>query len=111
MKSALMLGVNPNFEREANDFYATDPKAIETAMPIFKELGLYKDVWECACGKGHITRVLTDAGYNVYSSDKVNRGFGDVLDFLKCETPFNGDILTNPPFRFAVDFVKKVFSL
>lgn len=32
MKSALMLGVNPNFDREPNDFYATDPKAIEIAF-------------------------------------------------------------------------------
>lgn len=111
MKSALMLGVNPNFEREENDFYATDPKAIEIALPLFREIGLCKNVWECACGMGHITKVLVNAGYNVYSSDKINRGFGDVLDFLNCDKPFDGDILTNPPFRYAVDFVKKGLQL
>lgn len=111
MKSALMLGVNPDFEREPNDFYATDPKAIETALPTFRAIGLCKDVWECACGMGHIAKVLIDAGYNVYSSDKINRGFGDVIDFLKCEKPFNGDILTNPPFKDAVSFVEKAMQL
>ena len=34
MKSALMLGVNPNAIREKNDFYATNPHALEIAMPI-----------------------------------------------------------------------------
>ena len=29
MKSGLMLGVNPNAERQSEDFYATDPKALE----------------------------------------------------------------------------------
>ena len=34
MKAALMLGVNPNAEREINDFYATGPKAMEIAIPL-----------------------------------------------------------------------------
>ena len=38
MKSALMLGVNPNAEREKNDFYATNPHALEIAMPILKNI-------------------------------------------------------------------------
>ena len=36
--------------RAENDFYATDPIAIELLM---KEIKFSPAVWECACGKGH----------------------------------------------------------
>lgn len=45
MKSALMLGVNPNAIREENDYYATHPHAIEIMLDKFKEIGLNKNVW------------------------------------------------------------------
>ena len=111
MKSARMLGVNPNFQREENDFYATDPMAIEAALPTLQRLGLQQDVWECACGQGHISKVLHEKGYRVKSSDLINRGFGEVQDFLTCNEPFKGDILTNPPFKSAVEFVKHGMGL
>ena len=75
MKSALMLGVNPNAIREKNDFYATNPHALEIAMPIFKDI-LHKNVWECACGQGHLAKVLKDNGYEVKSTDLIDRGWG-----------------------------------
>ena len=111
MKAALMLGVNPNAEREKNDFYATDPRAMEVAMPFFEDIGLADSVWECACGEGHLSEVLKKHGYNVYSSDLVDRGYGDVVDFLNCNDCFTGDIVTNPPFKFAEQFVDKGMSL
>lgn len=79
-----------------------------------KDANFTKDkgkVFSCfACGGGS-TMGYKLAGFDVYSSDKINRGFGDVLDFLNCDKPFDGDILTNPPFRYAVDFVKKGLQL
>lgn len=42
MKSALMLGVNPKAEREENDFYATNPKAMELALPLLESKSRYK---------------------------------------------------------------------
>lgn len=66
---------------------------------------------ECACGEGHISKVLENNGYNVYSSDLIDRGYGDVKDFLKCTEPFNGDILTNPPFKLAEKFIEKSMEL
>lgn len=110
MKSGLMLGVNPNTEREKNDFYATNPHALEIAMPIFKDI-LDKNVWECTCGQGHLSEVLKEFGYNVKSTDLINRGYGEVQDFLKCEDKFKGDILTNPPFKLAKNFIEKSFEL
>ena len=111
MRAGLMLGVNPNAIREENDFYATNPKAIELALPHLEKLGLSKNVWECACGEGHISEVLKNNGYWVYSSDLINRGYGEVRDFLSCEKIFDGDIVTNPPFKLASDFVKHGMSL
>lgn len=52
MKAGLMLGVNPNAIREKNDYYATNPHAMEIALPFLKKIGLSKNIWECACGGG-----------------------------------------------------------
>lgn len=111
MKAGLMLAVNPKAKREENDFYATDPFAIDIVLPTLEKIGLNKNIWECACGKGHLAKRLKDNGYNVYASDLIDRGYGEVKDFLKTKEKFNGDILTNPPFRFAEDFVKKGFEV
>lgn len=111
MKASLMLGVNPNIAREDNDFYATDPKAMKLALPYLKQCGLSHKVWECACGEGHLSEVLKDNGYDVYSSDLIDRGYGEVKDFLKCDTIWEGDILTNPPFKYAEQFVRQGMKL
>lgn len=69
-------------EREANDFYATEPKALELLLNLetFK-----KEVWECACGAGHLSKVLADNGKDVLSSDLFDRGYPgtQIIDFLK----------------------------
>ena len=31
-------------------------------------------VWECACGEGHLSKELQKQGYQVYSSDLIDRG-------------------------------------
>lgn len=113
MKAGLMLGVNPNAKREENDFYATNPKALILLLDKLKqdEVILNKKIWECACGKGHLSKELLNKGYEVVSSDLVDRGYGEVKDFLKCNEVFDGDILTNPPFMLAEDFIKKSMIL
>lgn len=106
MKAALMLGVNPNSERQSEDYYATDPFAITKAIPLFREIGLSTCVWEPACGEGHISNELKKYGYAVRSSDIIDRGYGEVLDFLATKQEWNGDILTNPPFKCAAEFIE-----
>lgn len=99
-----------NKEREQNDFYATDPKSLEIFLEKLDEdkIYLHKNIWECACGKGHLSKVLEEKGYNVHSTDIVDRGYGiGNVDFLKQDTSFEGDILTNPPFKYAEKFVEK----
>jgi len=79
MKSSLMLGVNPLAERQVDDFYATDPEALELFYKKFNEDGneIAVDVWEPSCGMGHLSRVLENHGHLVLSTDLVNRGYGN----------------------------------
>ena len=106
MKAGLMLAVNSQAERETLDYYATDPYAITKAIPVFREIGLCGNVWECACGEGHLAKELEKNGYAVRSTDVADRGYGDVLDFLSADCQWHGDILTNPPFKYATEFIK-----
>lgn len=69
-------------------------------------------IWEPACGRGAIAKVLTAAGFNVWSSDLVDYGFGvPKIDFLLERQCWNGAIVTNPPYKLADDFVRHALGL
>ena len=96
-------------EREQHDYYATEPKALEL---LLEQEEFNKNIWECACGEGHLAEVLKENGYNVLSSDLFDRGYGTGgIDFLKCTKKFNGDIITNPPYKIAKEFVEHALEL
>lgn len=96
-------------ERQTNDFYATDPKAAELLCEVET---FAPDIWEPACGQGHLAKVFERKGYRVRSTDLVDRGFGSQMDFLYFNTErWNGDIITNPPYKFATEFVYKALDL
>ncbi|WP_425539425.1 class I SAM-dependent methyltransferase [Microaceticoccus formicicus] len=70
-------------------------------------------IWECACGEGHLARVLEEHGFEVISTDLIYRGYGDPkpMDFLKESfDDFEGDIITNPPYKYALEFVQKALD-
>ena len=98
-------------EREENDYYATDPVAIDKLLKFEKPSNF---IWECACGEGHLSERLKQYGYEVYSSDLIDRGYygTNIKDFLN-ETKLDDDfdILTNPPYKFAKEFVLKSLDL
>ena len=103
-------------ERDINDYYATDPKALEIFLEKLKDDGikLHENIWECACGEGHLSKVLEKNNFNVWSTDLVNRGYGECnVNFLTCLPggKWNGDILTNPPYKYAKEFVEKALEL
>lgn len=98
-------------ERENDDYYATDPVAIDV---LLKDGGaqLNQNVWECACGEGHLSKRLEQHGYNVRSSDLIDRGYGQGgVDFLTCSETWNGDILTNPPYKYAKEFIEHAMDI
>lgn len=98
-------------ERQQDDFYATDPVAIDA---LLKDGGvkLSPVAWEPACGQGHLSERLIHHGYFVWSSDLIDRGYGSVgVDFLTCMGPFDGDIITNPLYKYAKEFVEHALEI
>jgi len=108
--STLGASSHSEHEREINDYYATDPIAIK---PLIERVKLTQTIWECACGEGHLSRELEVFGYTVISTDIINRGYGSVLDFLKVKEikPIDYDIVTNPPYKFAKQFIEKALEI
>lgn len=97
-------------DREINDYYATDPKALEL---LLEQESFSNDVWECACGEGHLSEVLINNGYKVKSTDLIDRGYGiGGVDFLEIplQEQVDADIITNPPYKYAQDFVEKAIE-
>lgn len=97
-------------ERQSHDYYATEPKATEL---LLAEETFAPVIWECACGEGHMARVMEEHGYQVISTDLIYRGYGDEksVDFLhEPIADFNGDIITNPPYKYALQFVEKALE-
>lgn len=96
-------------ERQSEDFYATESRAAELLLELedFNE-----NIWECACGQGDLSKVFVENGHNVKSTDLIDRGYGEGgIDFLQCTEVFDGDIITNPPYKYAKEFVEKAIEL
>ena len=103
----VQLGVSDSsIYREINDFYATDPSAIDD---LLKYETFDKNIWECAVGQGHLADRLKKYGYNVRCSDLIDRGYPNThtIDFLDSTFYFNGDIVTNPPYKYCKEFILK----
>lgn len=97
--------------REENDYYATSPLAAKYLIELEQ---FDKNIWEPACGENHITNVLREAGYIVRTSDIIDRigdGSVEISDFLKNDKHWYGDIITNPPYKYAKEFVEKAMDL
>ena len=116
-----IIGASNHFseEREENDYYATDPIAIDKLLQV-EMPNCY--IWEPACGGGHLALRLINNCYTVFESDIVKRGFrcDAIHDFLSDTLPknlyykFRGqafDILTNPPYKQATEFVIKALEI
>ena len=95
--------------REENDYYATSPRAVKL---LLDEETFNANIWECACGELHISNVLNEYGYNVRNSDLIKRVENiEQLDFLQSTEKWHGDIITNPPYKYAQEFVEKSIDL
>ena len=113
MKSTIYttIGASNHFDttREEHDFYATFPEAIDRLFEVEK----FPDtIWEPACGMGHLSKRMIELGKEVYSTDLINRGYGTGgVDFLKAtENPY-GAIITNPPYKIALEFIEKALDI
>ena len=100
-------------DRADLDYYATAPEAVEALLDV-EIFNHY--IFEPACGGCHISKVLIDHGFDVVSSDIVNRGSEHQTtteDFLQFNpTPRNSrDIITNPPYKYAKEFIEKALDI
>lgn len=97
-------------ERQREDYYATEPLAAELLLQNEQFEG---PIWECACGEKHLSNVFENwGGYCVRSSDLIDRCGNEVYDFLCMDNQhWDGDIITNPPYKYALDFVYKALSI
>jgi hypothetical protein len=106
------LGASNHIERDRqqHDYYATEPKAAEL---LLEQEQFHHTIWECACGEGHLAKVFEAHGHEVIATDLIYRGYGEPepLDFLT-ETleDFEGDIITNPPYKYAQEFVERAIQ-
>ena len=98
-------------ERQINDYYATDPIAIEKLLELEDVDG---SVWENACGEGNLSKALKAKDIPTFSSDLVDRGYGYTCDFLEntnyCKETlgYKPDwIITNPPYKHGQEWVEK----
>ena len=113
--------------REPDDFYATDPVALEklldgcssTLKGIFFAYSRW-NIWEPACGTGNLAEVLVKRGYHVIATDLKDRGYGmPGYDFLvtnnfgtKGTSSFMAPIIiTNPPYSLANEFIMHALDI
>lgn len=97
-------------DRADKDYYATEPAATDWLTRLERFEG---PILEPSCGEGHISERLKAAGYEVVSRDLAYRGYGEGgRDFLVEDfEPWDGDIVTNPPYAFATEFVERSLEM
>jgi hypothetical protein len=106
MNQQFVVAPQPTLKRIADldgpDFYPTPTWATFALIDNEKFSG---DIWECACGDGAMSEVLEKTGASVRSSDLFDRGYGEVgVDFRETNAKAT-NIITNPPFNSAEEFV------
>ncbi len=85
-----------------HEYYPTPEGTTRALIPVLREIGWPDHIWEIACGEGHCSKQLEAGGFNVFSSDLVNRGYGRPgVNFLSQTKALAPSIITNPPFSLA----------
>ena len=110
-----LAGGNPENGRVENDYYATNPKAVEMLLTNYTFDA--STILEPCVGGGHIANAINNFFANqrvITGLDLVDRGYPNTIvqNFLTWETDkkFEG-IITNPPFSLAQEFIEKGMEL
>lgn len=107
-----MAGGGGSQGRRENDFYPTEPEATIALLEVIQEdlERLQLSIHEPSCGDGAISRILEERGFEVYSTDLIDRGYGIAgLDYLECKET-RPIVITNPPFCLAEQFIRKALD-
>lgn len=85
-----------------HEFFPTPEGTTRALIPVLRKIGWPDRIWEIACGEGHCSKQLEAGGFNVFSSDLINRGYGRPgVNFLSQTKALAPSIVTNPPFSLA----------
>lgn len=95
---------------QPNEYYATHPTV---TLDLLRVESFHHTILEPACGGGFISKPLMDNGYDVLSTDIIDRGFGNGgIDFLLYEFEVGVyDIITNPPYSLFIPFLEKAIGI
>lgn len=89
--------------RRAADFYPTaEPEAIRALLAVDGDrIRRCYNVWEPACGQGHLVSIIRASGIKCSASDLHMRGCPDAwqADYYSCVRSRGEAIITNPPFN------------
>lgn len=112
--ASAIVGAQKNYARKPADFYPTPPD-VTHALLDFLQLPAGTTAWEPACGDGAMSCVLEARGFKVRSTDlREDSGYGvGGVDFLaQAPTPETRCdwVISNPPFKHAVDFIRCALS-
>jgi len=88
-------------EREPDDFDPTPPEPTLALIAAEGDrLRHFPRIWEPAVGDGAMSRVLSDADFDVYGSDLIDRGCGaEIRSFYDFEEAPSPCLVTNPPYK------------
>lgn len=98
------------WERDQHDWYI-EPE--ECSRGLFAVEDFSGRVWDPACGIGRIVKSARSAGLAAFGTDVVSRGplCERQMDFLFQSIDIGFDhIVSNPPFKYAEEFVQKAIS-
>lgn len=115
LQGAKLAGSNPKNDRVENDFYVTDPVAVQKLLHKYSINGT--EILEPCVGNGSIANTIKKFyanKHNITGVDIVDRGYPNTIvhDYLTWETDKKFDcIITNPPYSLAKEFVEKSMEL
>jgi hypothetical protein len=101
-------------DTDGDDFYPTPAWATHALMLNEKFEG---SIWEPACGDGEMAEVikLYTPGQNIFCTDLYDHGYGAAgTEFISSASRKDiqiNNIITNPPYNIANDFVAKALEV
>ena len=85
---------------------------------FLKKNPIYTIYGNVLVGGGHLAKVFEKYGKLKKASDIIDRGYGIKEDFINNlninfnpDYKYDGDIVTNPPFKYALEFVKQALKI
>lgn len=93
---------NIRHTKDEDDIFPTPEWVTEALMAHVKFVG---EIYEPACGYGHMAKVIKEYHRFCHASDKNDLGYGEVRDFLKNPYANMPNCITNPPYSHVKEFI------